>query len=112
MPLSLRLLLIIASLITMIFVFRKIRKAQFVVEDTLYWLFFCLFLLVLSIFPQLSFTLAKLCGFEAASNFVFVSIIFLLLVKLFLMSVKISKLENKMNQLVQKYALDHKKNNM
>lgn len=106
MPLNLRIILIAVSIITLIFVFRKIRKSQFVIEDTLFWLFFCMFLIVLGVFPKLTFAVASLLGFAAASNFVFVAIIFLLLVKLFLMSLKISKIEGTLHNLIQKYALD------
>lgn len=110
MSVSLRIILIIASIITLVFVFRKIKKAQFVVEDTLYWFFFCLILLLFSLFPKIPYSLSKLCGFEATSNFVFVTIIFLLLIKLFMISVKLSKLETRISRFIQEYALHNRSN--
>ncbi len=104
----LRIVLFVASAITAIFVFRKIRKSQFVIEDTLFWMFFCVLLLVLSIFPKISFFFAELLGFQAPVNFIFVVFIFLLVVKVFLLSVKLSKTETKLNELIQKFAIESK----
>ena len=108
MSLVLRIILIAVSLLTLFFVLIKIRKAQFTISDTLFWLFFCVFLLVIGIFPQIPFFFAKLIGFQAPSNLVFVAIIFLLLVKMFLMSVKLSRLEDKLSRLVSRRALDER----
>ncbi len=99
--------LIVASVITAIFVLRKIKKSQFKIGDTLYWLFFCLFLLLMSIFPKVVFWVSDLIGFEASSNFIFVAIIFLLLVKIFLLDARVSKNEDKLTKLTQKYAIDN-----
>lgn len=99
--------LISASLITAIFVFIKIKKSQFKIGDTLYWLLFCLLLLVMSIFPKAIFWISNLIGFESPSNFIFVAIIFLLLVKIFLLDARVSKNEDKLTKLSQRYAIDN-----
>ena len=104
---SLRLVILAVSLITAIFVFRKIRKSQFVIGDTIFWLFFCLLLLAMCLFPQLPTFFSQLIGFESASNFIFMFIIFLLLVKIFHMDVKISKAQARCESLVQKSAKDN-----
>lgn len=106
---SLRIVLLIVSVLTALFVLRKIRKAQFSIDDALYWVFFCGLLLILSVFPGISFFFSNLIGFESPSNFIFVVFIFLLLIKMFLMSVKIAGMQAKLNNLVQKYALDMQK---
>lgn len=100
-------ILIAASLITAVFVIRKIRKSQFKIGDTLYWLVFCLLLLLMSIFPKAVSWVSDLIGFEASSNFIFVAIIFLLLVKMFLLDARVSKNEDKLTKLTQKYAIDN-----
>lgn len=99
--------LITACVITAIFVFVKIKKSQFKIGDTLYWLLFCLFLLVMSVFPKVIFWISDLIGFESPSNFIFVVIIFLLLVKIFLLDARVSKNEDKLTKLAQKYAIDN-----
>ena len=102
-------ILIAASLITAVFVIRKIRKSQFKIGDTLYWLVFFLLLLLMSIFPNAVSWVSDLIGFEASSNFIFVAIIFLLLVKIFLLDARVSKNEDKLTKLTQKYAIDNEK---
>ena len=102
-------ILIAASLITAVFVIRKIRKSQFKIGDTLYWLVFCLLLLLMSILPNAVSWVSDLIGFEASSNFIFVAIIFLLLVKIFLLDARVSKNEDKLTKLTQKYAIDNEK---
>lgn len=99
--------MITASIITAIFVFVKIKKSQFKIGDTLYWLLFCLFLLIMSIFPRAIYWLSDKIGFESPSNFIFVAIIFLLLVKIFLLDARVSKNEDKLAKLSQKYAIDN-----
>lgn len=101
--------LIVASVVTAIFVLRKIKKSQFKIGDTLYWLLFCVLLLVMSIFPSVIFWISDLIGFESPSNFIFVAIIFLLLVKIFLLDARVSKNEEKLTKLSQKYAIDNEK---
>lgn len=107
MTVTLRIVLICISIITFAYMFRKIRKAQFSIADTLYWIMFGVLLLIMSIFPQIPYFFSDLLGFDTPANFVFVAVIFLMLIKIFLMSVKISSLENKIVTLVQKYALDN-----
>lgn len=105
MTLALRIVLIIFSILTAVFVFRKIRKSQMQIADSLFWIIFCSMLILLSIFPQIANYACNWVGVMAPVNFVFLAIIFLLLLKVFLMSVKISVLENKLQNLVQEYAL-------
>ena len=102
--------LIIACIVTALFVFKKIKKSQFKIGDTVYWLVFCLFLLAMSIFPNAIYHISEFIGFESSSNFVFVTIIFLLLVKIFLLDARLAKTEDKLTKLVQKYAIDNEKN--
>lgn len=105
MALSLRIVLIIFSLITAFFVFRKIRKAQMQIADSLYWILFILFLVILSVFPQIANYACRWVGVMSPVNFVYLVIIFLLLMKVFLLSVKMSILENKLQNFVQEYAI-------
>lgn len=108
MSLALRILLILFSIITAGFVFEKIRKAQMQIADSLYWIFFVAVLVVISIFPQIADVACKWVGVMAPVNFVFLSIIFLLLLKVFSLSIKISFLENKLQNFVQEYAINQK----
>ncbi|MDY2607827.1 MAG: DUF2304 domain-containing protein [Lachnospiraceae bacterium] len=106
MTVSLRIVLIAFSLITAIFVFRKIRKSQMQIVDSLFWILFIGMLVLLSVFPRIADYACKWLGVMSPVNFVFLAIIFLLLLKVFGLSVKISFLENKLQNLVQQYAID------
>lgn len=97
---------IIASVVTAAFVLKKIRKSQFKIGDTLYWLLFCLLLIIMCLFPQAVSAVSTFIGFEASSNFVFVAIIFLLLVKIFLLDLRLAKTEDKLTKIAQQYAID------
>lgn len=105
MTLALRIVLIIFSILTAIFVFRKIYKSQIQISDSLFWIIFCCMLISLSIFPQIANYACKWAGVQSPVNFVFLVIIFLLILKVFLMSFKISELENKLQDFITEYAL-------
>lgn len=104
-----RITLIVASLLTSAYVFRKIRKSQMRIDDAIFWIFFCLGVLILSIFPQIASGMCDILGMEAPVNFVFLAFIFILIIKNFSMSVKISQLEEKLGNLAQRHELDNYK---
>lgn len=106
MTIVLRVILIIVCLLTMIFLIRKIRQAKVQIEDSLFWIFFSAGLLIISIFPQIADFMAKMLGIYSTVNFLFLFIIFILLIKIFNMSLHISQLENRIKELVQRVAID------
>ena len=101
----LRILLIVFSIGVFFFVFKKIRKAQLNIDDSIYWIVFAVFLLVLSIFPQIAIWTATLLGIESPANFVFLCMLFLIIIKLFQVSLELSVHKHRLNHLVQKLAL-------
>lgn len=110
MSVSLRIILFAVSLLTAFLVFRKIRRSEFVIGDTLYWLFFCSLFLILSIFPQLASIISSLLGIESPANLVFLIFIFLLLVRVFQLSVSISHIESRFDDLVRTVAIKENSN--
>ena len=102
----LRGVLILMSLLVLVIMVRKIRQSRAKIEDSMFWVFFALLLVVFSVFPQAANWLSDLVGTMSTANFIFLLIIFLLLVKCFSMSMRISQLETKLKELVQKIALD------
>jgi len=105
MSLLLRVNLILVCLFTLWYVIRKIRKSQVQIGDTVFWVCFAVYLFILSIFPALGMYAANLLGIDSTVNFVFLSIIFVLLAKLFWMSIQVSQMEGKIIELVQYIAL-------
>lgn len=106
MSVALQVILIFASVITTVYVMRKIRKAQLQLEDSLFWIIMPIVLIIIGIFPEIALWAAEILGFQASINFIFLLIIFILLMKSFLLSIKISQLDNKLKKLVQEYALE------
>ncbi|MCL1805054.1 MAG: DUF2304 domain-containing protein [Clostridiales bacterium] len=101
-----RLLLLIVSIGTLIFVLGRVRKAQAQIESVVFWILFMLGLVAVSAFPGAVVYVSGLIGVESPANFVFLCIIFLLLLKVFNMSLLMSKLEYQIRQLTQRIALD------
>lgn len=103
-----RVVLIVVSVVTMAYMLRKIRQSKLQIEDSLFWVFFSAVLVVFSLFPKAADACAQLLGIYSTANFLFVSVSFLLLVKLFGMTLHLSQLESRQKELVQKMALDQK----
>ena len=102
---ALRVLLIVGSIAVFFFVFKKIRKAQLNIDDSIYWILFAILLLVISIFPQIAIWTANLLDVESPANFVFLCMSFLIFIKLFQVSIELSVQKHRLNHLVQKLAL-------
>lgn len=107
--LPIRILLILGSLFTALFILRRVRYAKVQIEDSIFWLFCSGFLLFLSIFPEITTWVARRFGFISEINVVYLAIIFLLLIKQFYMSVRISQMDSKLKSLTQKVALNEEK---
>jgi hypothetical protein len=76
------------------------------IEDSIFWVMFALLLVVFSVFPRLADFISRLVGTYSTANFIFTFMIFILLVKVFFQSVKISQLERRVTELIQTFALD------
>ena len=108
MSITLRVILIVVSVIVSVYALGKIRKAQLNIDDAFYWVVVSVLLLVMSIFPALPTYLSALTGIESPANFVFLVMIFLAFVKLFSLSIEFSVQKYRLNKLIQKLALkDH-----
>ena len=105
MSVSLRILLIVAAVITVIWILKKIRKSKVKMEDAIFWLVFSGVLLILAVFPQISFWLSELLGIESPANLVFLLIICLLIEKIFTLSIITSQLEEKVSILSAEIAI-------
>ena len=108
MTVILRWVLIIVSILLTFFVLRKIRQSKVKIEDSIFWVMFALMMVVFSIFPGLADILSDFVGTYSTSNFIFMFVIFILLEKVFFLSLKISQLESRVTELIQQMALDRK----
>lgn len=103
-----RIILIVVSLLTMWFMMRKIRQAKVQIEAAMFWVIVALILVVFSLCPALADVCARLLGIYSTPNFLFLFMIFLLMVKVFSMTLQVSQMESKQKELVQKIALAQK----
>lgn len=109
MTMVLRAVLIVASVLNCWWIIRRIRKSQAKIEDSVFWICFSGVLIVMSLLPELVIWGAKITGVQSPVNFVFLCIIFILMVKIFRLSVKLSIMESKLQGLAQRYGIDHLK---
>ncbi len=105
MPVILRALLLISSVLSLIFVVRRLKKAQVQIYDTIFWIALSVLFVVLSIFPQIAISLSELIGIQSPINMVFLIIIFFLLMHCFIQSLRFSRLEDQFRRFVGDEAL-------
>ena len=110
-----RIILLVVSLFTMIFMLKRIRQSKIQIEDSLFWILFAVMVVILGAFPVIADFMAGVIGIYSTVNFIFLFFIFILLIKEFSMTIKISQLENKIKELTQEIALgketeQHEKN--
>ena len=110
MSFTLRILLIVFAVVVFYFVIRKLKKAQMQVLDSLFWLLFSTSFVLLGIFPEIAVRIAGLLGFMSASNFVFLYVIAVLVVRDFTISLRLAKQEERLNFMVQAAALNWNSN--
>lgn len=106
MTIELRAALIVVSLLTLLFVAKRIRSSKVRLEDSIFWVCFAAIIFLLSIFPQVFYWLSDLIGTYAPVNFVFLFFIFILLVQSFHLSMRISQADTKIKELTQQLAVE------
>lgn len=109
MPVVLRIVLIVSSILMLIYMLKKVKKSKVQIEHTIFWIIFGVFLILISLIPQIVYLFAHLLGIQSPVNLVLVFIIFILLIKQFLMTIEMSQLEIKIRELVEEIALKEKK---
>lgn len=106
MTLALRITLIVVSLLTLIFIAKKIRNAKVKLEDSIFWICLAAIIFLLSLFPQVFYWISGIVGTYAPVNFVFLFFIFVLLMQSFNLSMRISQADTKIKELTQQLAIE------
>ncbi len=106
MTFLLRCVLICVSTLLTLYLLRRIRHSKMKIEDSIFWVMFALMLVFFSLFPKLADLISRMVGTYSTANFIFTFMIFILLLKVFFQSVKISQLERRVTELIQTFALD------
>lgn len=105
MPISMRILLVVASILMLVYVGHKIRTSQVRLADSMFWFMLSVMFIVISIFPEIIFWMCTILNIQSPTNLVYLMVIFLLIVKLFLTSIKLSQTEERLNNLAQEVAI-------
>lgn len=104
----LRILLFLGSVAVFLVISYCIRKRRIQLKDGVFWIIFSFLLILISIFPVLAVWASSILGIQSPSNCVFLILIFLLGCHQFFLTIRISRLEIKNNQLVQNIAIYRK----
>ena len=72
------------------------------------WIVLAFAMVIIAIFPEVVYFFAGLIGIESPTNALYLIIIFILLVLVFYLFMKTSVLENKINRMIEKFAIEQK----
>jgi len=109
----LRIFLIAGSLISFIYILRKIKKSKMQIEDSIVWILWSIAIFLVSLFPAPIIYISTILEIQSPANFVFLLLLFYLYFRIFSMTVKISQLKEKNKDVVQKVSLlEHKYDNI
>ena len=110
MSITLRIILIICSLISFFLCVTKIKQAKLKVENSIVWMTGSIILILMSIFSNVVGWISSKLGFMAPVNFVFLVIIGFLLIQTFIDNIRISTLNEKIKDLSHYIALKENEN--
>ncbi|MBQ8068483.1 MAG: DUF2304 domain-containing protein [Solobacterium sp.] len=100
-----RILVAIGGILVFVFIISSIRRSKMMIGDSVFWFLFSLALLIIGIFPEMFFALARTLHVASASNLAYLFLIGLLLIRIFQQDLKISQLTTKLQRLVQNMAI-------
>ena len=106
MSITLRVILIVASLFSCFLCVKRIKQAKLKVENSVVWLIGSIVLIIMSIFLPAVEWISYNLGFMAPVNFVFLIVIVFLLIQTFINNIKISILNEKIKDLDHYIALN------
>jgi hypothetical protein len=106
MTTGLRIFLLIMALLATGVMLYQLRHAKLKTENAIFWIFFFALIILLAAFPQIAFWGSSLVGIQTPVVFVFLIMITLLIVKIFSLSIQLSKMESKFNELAENIAIE------
>lgn len=105
MPFSQRVFLILGSVATLLYFISRIRKSKIKINHSIFWVVFGFVLLFLALVPDSVFWISERLGFQSPTNLIYLMVIFLLVVKLFTTTMRLSKLSEQVMALTQEIAI-------
>jgi len=108
MSIKLQILIIIVILLAMLYIIRHVRNKSMDFRYALLWLFVCICVLILTLFPKMLTALAKVLGIASPVNMLFFFGFCLSIVIIFTLSIALSNLTDKVKKLSQEIAIIRK----
>ncbi len=105
MTITLRIILIICSLISFILCIKRVKQSKMRIADSIIWVIGSFILILMSIFSYGVEWISNKLGFMAPVNFVFLVVIGFLLIETFISNIKVSMLNEKVKNLNHYIAL-------
>lgn len=102
---TLRIILIIGSVLFFAFIVNMVRTKKLELKYALIWLLTSFSFVVMSVFPQTVFFVAEILAVEVPANALFLCIIFLLLLMVFALTVAVSRQAGRIKKLIQELGL-------
>jgi len=102
---TLRIVLIIGSVLFFAFIVNMVRTKKLELKYALIWLLTSFSFVVMSVFPQTVFFVAEILAVEVPANALFLCIIFLLLLMVFALTVAVSRQAGRIKRLVQEMGM-------
>ena len=111
MQISLKLVLIIITLIYIFLILKSIKKKKLQMSFSLLWLITGILLIIALVIPNLVENISKTLGFEVPANMIFCLTIFVSFYLIFSLTVALSKENKKNTLLIQEVSLLKKRVN-
>ena len=105
MTITLRIILIIASLFSCFLCIKRIKQSKLKIENSIVWMLGSIILILMSLFSNVVEWISDKLGFMAPVNFVFSILIVFLLIQTFINNIRISNLNEKIKDLDHYIAL-------
>ena len=105
MQISLKLVLIVITLIYILLILKSIKKKKLQMSFSLFWLITGILLIIALVIPNLVENISKTLGFEIPANMLFCLTIFVSFYLIFNLTVALSKENKKITLLIQEVSL-------
>lgn len=105
MSISLRAILFISSLVASIYIVLKLRNSKVQLMDALFWLVVSSILFLFGAIPSIPIQASSVLGIASPANFVFLIMLFIVLFRCFLLSIRLSELESRYKVLVEEIGI-------
>ncbi len=102
---TLRITLIICSIIALILCIKRTKESKLKIENSIIWIIGSIILIIMSIFYKIPEWLAVKLGFISPANFVFLVIIAFLLIQTFIDNLRLAELNEKIKNINHYIAL-------